>query len=64
LGIKHGDINKHNFLIHDEKATLIDFDVATRCNDAKALTEEYHRLQEELQDTSGRGGKIVEKNPI
>ena len=30
LGIKHGDINKHNFLIHDGKATLIDFDNSSR----------------------------------
>lgn len=23
LGIKHGDVNKHNFLIHDVKATSL-----------------------------------------
>lgn len=58
IGIKHGDINKHNFLVHDGKTTLIDFDVATRCNDTKTLTEEFERLQQELEDVSGRGGML------
>jgi len=62
LGIKHGDINKHNFLIHDGKATLIDFDHSTQCNDANTLDEEFLTLPEELRDISGRGGKIVEKD--
>lgn len=30
LGIKHGDLDKNNFLVHDDKATLIDFDFASR----------------------------------
>lgn len=60
LGIKHGDINKHNFLIHDGKATLIDFDVSTRCDDVKALDEEFRMLQDALWDTSGKGGRIAE----
>lgn len=59
LGIKHGDTNKHNFLVHDRKATLIDFDFSTRCNDAKALDEEFRTPQGKLRDTSGRGGRIV-----
>jgi len=56
LGIKHGDINKHNFLIHDGKATLIDFDAATQFNDEETLDAEYQNLQAELADESGRGG--------
>lgn len=62
LGIKHGDINKHNFLIHDGKATLIDFDNSTRYNDTKTLDQEFRALQEELRDTSGRGGRMVESD--
>lgn len=62
LGIKHGDINKHNFLIHDGRATLIDFDNSTRDNDAKILDEKFRALQKELWDTSGRGGRTVESN--
>jgi predicted Ser/Thr protein kinase len=62
LSIKHGDINKHNFLIHDDRATLIDFDVALRCNDAKVLEEEFRGLEKELSDMSGRGGRVVESS--
>jgi hypothetical protein len=60
--MKHGDPNKHNFLIHDGKATLIDFDNSTWCSDAQALNEEYQLLVVELSDTSGRGGRILESN--
>jgi predicted Ser/Thr protein kinase len=59
LGFKHGDINKHNFLIHDRKAILIDMESATRCSDTKVLDEEFGRLKEELRDTSGRGGSKI-----
>lgn len=60
LGIKHGDINKHNFLIHDGKATLVDFDNASRPASQDELEAELHELQDQLRDTSGRGGKVVE----
>jgi predicted Ser/Thr protein kinase len=60
MGIKHGDINKHNLLIPDGKVTLIDFDNSTRGNDEETLEEEFQRLQEELGNTSGRGGRTVE----
>ena len=59
LSIKHGDINKHNFLIHDDRATLIDFDSALQCDNMKVLEEEFRRLEKELSDTSGRGGQVV-----
>jgi len=60
LGIKHGDTNKHNFLIHDGKATLIDFDRASRNCDAGALKKELCGLPDELHEASGRGGRVVE----
>lgn len=63
LGIKHGDINKHNFLIHDGKATLVDFDNALREANADELEAELHGLQDQLRDTSGRGGRVVESGP-
>lgn len=63
LGIRHGDINKHNFLIHEGKATLIDFDHASRPAREHELEVEYSKLQEELCDTSGRGGIVVERSP-
>ncbi|ORY67833.1 alpha-galactosidase A precursor [Pseudomassariella vexata] len=63
LGIKHGDINKHNFLIHDGKATLIDFDKALRPASNDELDVELYELQDQFQDTSGRGGQVVESDP-
>ncbi|KAH7309028.1 alpha-galactosidase A precursor [Stachybotrys elegans] len=63
VGIKHGDVNKHNLLIHDEKATLIDFDLASRPASENQLKAELHQLQNELLDTSGRGGRVVESSP-
>jgi tRNA A-37 threonylcarbamoyl transferase component Bud32 len=59
LNIKHGDTNKHNFLIHDDRATLIDFDFALQCENAKVLEEEFRGLEKQLSDTSGRGGRVV-----
>ncbi|KAI1091509.1 alpha-galactosidase A precursor [Rostrohypoxylon terebratum] len=63
LGIKHGDINKHNFLIHDGRATLIDFDNASRPASDEELEAEAHDLLDQLRDTSGRGGQVVENGP-
>ena len=62
LSIKHGDINKHNFLIHEDRATLIDFDGALQCNNVKVLEEEFRGLEKELSDMSGRGGRVVESS--
>lgn len=57
LGIQHGDINKHNFLIRgNDEAVLIDFETAQMCPDKELLEAEYQRLQESLADMSGRGG--------
>ncbi|KAF1842333.1 uncharacterized protein K460DRAFT_389002 [Cucurbitaria berberidis CBS 394.84] len=64
LGIRHGDLNKHNILILDGKATLLDFDHSTPCHDPKALDEEFSTLQKELCETSGRGGTIVHSNAV
>ncbi|KAH6653366.1 alpha-galactosidase A precursor [Truncatella angustata] len=63
LGIKHGDINRHNFLIHGRKATLIDFDNASRLAKKDKLEEELHHLQDQLKDTSGRGGQMTVSSP-
>ena len=62
LGIKHGDINKHNILIRDQQAILIDFEGAAWCDDAEALRDELEKLPQELRDTSGRGGIIFEND--
>jgi predicted Ser/Thr protein kinase len=60
LGIKHGDINKHSFLVHDRKATLIDFDGAKKPSNQEELIEELNQLGEDSREISGRGGRIVD----
>jgi predicted Ser/Thr protein kinase len=57
LGIKHGDINKHNFVVREDgEAVLIDFEAAERGRTGEELESEYSRLGDELEDMSGRGG--------
>ncbi|GAB1211934.1 hypothetical protein ATERTT37_001058 [Aspergillus terreus] len=56
LGIRHGDINRFNFLVQDSKATLIDFDTARKCDDRKVLLQELEGLPASLEDLSYRGG--------
>lgn len=60
LHLKHGDTNKHNFLIKEGKgeALLIDFDVTTRCHNEQELLEELEGLQEQLEENTGRGGLV------
>ncbi|EFY85437.1 hypothetical protein MAC_08502 [Metarhizium acridum CQMa 102] len=55
LGIKHGDINKYNFLIREGKAVLVDFEAARKCSEEKELQAEYERLERSLRDASRRG---------
>lgn len=62
LGIKHGDVNKHNILVRDSTAILIDLDNTLRGQEADVLNEEFLSLDAELRDTSGRGGTIVESS--
>ncbi len=59
LGVKHGDVNKHNFLVKGEAVTLIDFDVADREATAEEREVELESLEAELEDMSGRGGRVV-----
>ncbi|KAI0390402.1 hypothetical protein F5Y17DRAFT_468948 [Xylariaceae sp. FL0594] len=57
LGIKHGDINKHNFLIKENgEAVLVDFETAQKCGDKAELESEYALLESSLRDPSRRGG--------
>lgn len=56
LGIRHGDTNKHNFLVHDGRVTMIDFDAAFRPASARELEQEMQGLLNQLRDKSGRGG--------
>lgn len=56
LGVKHGDINKHNFLVRDNGGVvLLNFETASKDVDGDELEAEYQRLTETLQDPSMRG---------
>ena len=59
LGIRHGDVNRHNFLVRGKEVTLIDFDCAEVCRDEGVLAQELESLEREFSDTSGRGGVLV-----
>lgn len=56
IGIRHGDINRFNFLIRNSTATLIDFDTAQKCQNRDTLRQELGSLTLCLQDPSSRGG--------
>ncbi|KAF5678369.1 kinase-like domain-containing protein [Fusarium heterosporum] len=56
LGIKMGDINKHNFLVRDRNnVVLVDFETAELKPSALELEEEMNALKTSLEDASGRG---------
>ncbi|KAG6848765.1 hypothetical protein H0H93_014290 [Arthromyces matolae] len=59
LGIKHGDINKHNFLVQEgDNVIMIDFETSTQCS-SQELKDEMKTLKESLEDLSFRGGREV-----
>lgn len=60
LGIKLGDINKHNFLVRDGHAdvVLVDFETVKRNCSPQELEDEMSALKSNLEDMSGRGGVI------
>lgn len=48
LGLKHGDINKHNFLVRAGQAVIIDFETTRQCRSKEELREEMRRLEKVL----------------
>ncbi|CAJ0541133.1 Ff.00g078980.m01.CDS01 [Fusarium sp. VM40] len=60
LGIKLGDINKHNFLVRDgHDVVLVDFETAKRGCSSSELEEEMSALKSSLESMSFRGGVEV-----
>lgn len=60
LGIKLGDINKHNFLVRDgHDVVLVDFETAKRGCSPSELEEEMSALKSSLESTSFLGGVEV-----
>jgi len=56
LGIVHGDLNRHNFVVSPSGVTLIDFENATKNGTKEAMQTEFFQLAEQLMEESGRGG--------
>jgi serine/threonine protein kinase len=56
LGIKHGDMNKHNLVIRDRRAILIDFDNSERCRDGKAVERGYRPWKKRYETLLGGVG--------
>lgn len=60
LGFVHGDCNKYNFIIRpDGQVVLIDFDKSKTCADPALLEAEIASLEEQLAETTGRGGGLM-----
>ena len=59
LNIKHGDVNRHNFVVNAGRARLVDFETAVRCSDEEELEKEAESLGRTLADESRRGGMYV-----
>ncbi|KFY26668.1 hypothetical protein V493_03939 [Pseudogymnoascus sp. VKM F-4281 (FW-2241)] len=59
LGVLHGDLNKHNFLISESRAILIDFETAKRSDNTDGMKREAEGLERQLLDESGTGGVVV-----
>lgn len=59
LGIKLGDINKHNFLVREgHDVVLIDFEYAKKCS-IQELEDEMNALKESLETPTFPGGGEV-----
>lgn len=59
LGICHGDLNRHNFLVSSSRAYLVDFEAARRTDDQQILDGELHDLGEQLRSKSRKGGSYA-----
>ncbi|KAE8036869.1 hypothetical protein FH972_009502 [Carpinus fangiana] len=55
-GIKHGDVNRHNFLVTKKRTWLVDWEHAQQCNETAILEEGANELERYLTDESGKGG--------
>jgi hypothetical protein len=56
LGIVHGDLNRHNFIVSDAGITLVDFENAIQNGSQEAMKLEYEEIAKQLEEQTGRGG--------
>lgn len=63
LGLLHGDVNRHNFLVREvegrKMVTVVDLETVVECTDEQAFEEEIDMVKEELQSTSKMGGHYI-----
>jgi predicted Ser/Thr protein kinase len=59
LGYLHGDCNKYNFIIRPDGVVLLDFEKARKCDDEALLEAEMASLEQQLAETTGRGGGLM-----
>ncbi|PLB52525.1 hypothetical protein P170DRAFT_352716, partial [Aspergillus steynii IBT 23096] len=56
IGICHGDVNRYNFIVQGNTARLVDFERSHICPDAASLEDEMESLDDQLRESTGRGG--------
>jgi predicted Ser/Thr protein kinase len=59
LGLLHGDVNRHNFLVTEEGVKLLDFECLLENASPGSMSKELEKLGAELVDESGRGGGFM-----
>jgi hypothetical protein len=59
LGILHGDVNRHDFLVQPSRAYLVDFETARKTDEQQALDSELESLEGHICSDSRRGGGII-----
>ncbi|KAJ5788565.1 hypothetical protein N7457_003555 [Penicillium paradoxum] len=56
LGILHGDVNRHNFIVQDNTTRMIDFENSKLCIGGSAsMQAEMDSLRDQLVEETGRG---------
>lgn len=58
LGVVHGDLNRYNFIVAEDRVILIDFETAAKSQDEGEMAAELAGLREKLTDTSGELDKV------
>ena len=59
LGIYHGDLSKHNFVVQPSRAYLIDLEAFRKVNDQQILISELKSLERKICSDSIRGGNYT-----
>jgi tRNA A-37 threonylcarbamoyl transferase component Bud32 len=61
LGLLHGDINRHNFIVGSDEGwtKMVDFEKCQETQEEELMNGEMLRLPTELEDTGGRGAGFI-----